>query len=58
MVIYHPEIETVQVPVELLERLDRRAARLEVLVLIMKLLIDGLRQQEQSRRWRSLWPVN
>ena len=46
VVIYHPETETIEVPVELLERLDQRAARVQGLLLIMQLLID----KEQGRR--------
>ena len=58
VVIYHPGTETVEVPVELLERLDQRAARVEALLRLMKLLIDDMRFEEQRRRWRVLWPTN
>ncbi len=37
-------------PVELLERLDKRAARVQVLLLILKVLIDKMRFEEQGRR--------
>ncbi|MBA7612760.1 hypothetical protein ES703_20000 [subsurface metagenome] len=47
--IYHPETETVEVPVEVLKRLDKRLAKLQVLMLILKLLIE-LIIKEQSRR--------
>jgi len=56
--IYHPETETVEVPVEVIERIAQRAARLEVLLLILKVLIDDVRREEQDRRWRVLWPTN
>ena len=42
--------ETIEVPVELLERLDKRAARVQVLLLILKVLIDKMRFEEQGRR--------
>jgi len=56
--IYHPETETLEIPIEVIENLDRRLALLQVLVLIMKLLIDDMKREEQGRRWRVLWPVN
>lgn len=56
--VYHPETETVEVPAALLENFDKRLALLQVLVLILKLLIDDIRAEEQSRRWRILWPTN
>jgi len=55
--VYHPETETVEVPVEFIERLDRRAARIEVLLVILKLLIDEMRAEEQGRRFRLLGPT-
>ncbi len=58
VVNYSPETETVAVPVALLENWDRRLALLQVLVLILKLLIDDIRAEEQGRCWRILWPVN
>ena len=42
-------VETIEVPVEVIERLDRRAARIEKLLLIMKILIDDMRLEEQGR---------
>ncbi|MBA7483827.1 hypothetical protein ES707_19344 [subsurface metagenome] len=48
--IYHPETETVEVPVVLLERLDQRAARIQVLVLVLKLLIDAMKCEDYRRR--------
>ncbi|MBA7530115.1 hypothetical protein ES705_22318 [subsurface metagenome] len=58
MVVNYPETETVEVPVALLKNWDRRLALLQVLVLILKLLIDDIRTEEQGRCWRILWPVN
>lgn len=58
VVIYHEETDTLEVPAAFIENLDRRLALLQVLVLIMKLLIDDVRREEQGRRWRVLWPVN
>ncbi|MBA7623197.1 hypothetical protein ES703_30590 [subsurface metagenome] len=58
MVVNYPETETVSVPVALLENFDKRLALLQVLVLILKLLIDDIRAEEQSRRWRILWSTN
>ena len=58
MVVNSPETETVSVPVALLKNWDRRLELLQVLVLILKLLIDDIRAEEQSRRWRILWPTN
>ncbi|MBA7531517.1 hypothetical protein ES705_23730 [subsurface metagenome] len=48
-VIYHPETETVEVPVELVERLDRRLARMQKLLLILALLIEAMKDKEQAR---------
>jgi len=31
---------------------------LQVLLLILELLIDEMKREEQGRRWRLLWPVN
>jgi len=57
-VIYHPETETVEVPVELIERLEQRAANIQVLLLMLQLLVGEQRFEEQSRRWRLLWSAN
>jgi len=57
VVNYYPETETVPVPVALLENWDRRLALLEVLLMILKLLIDDMKCEEQSRRFRLLWPT-
>lgn len=58
MVVNYPETETVAVPVALLKNWDRRLELLQVLVLILKLLIEEMRCEEQGRRWRILWPTN
>ncbi|MBA7532416.1 hypothetical protein ES705_24642 [subsurface metagenome] len=50
VVIYHSETDTVEVEVEFIERLARRAARIQVLVLVLKLLIDAMKCEEQDRR--------
>ncbi|MBA7531512.1 hypothetical protein ES705_23725 [subsurface metagenome] len=57
-VIYHPETETVEVPVELVERLDRRLARMQKLLEILVLLIEAMKDEELARRWRLLWSAN
>ncbi|GAJ13168.1 unnamed protein product [marine sediment metagenome] len=56
--IYSSETEKVLVPVALLENWDRRLELLQALCLLMKLLIDDMKSEEQSRRWRVLWPVS
>lgn len=48
--IYHPETETVEVPVELLESIDRRLAKLQKLVMILALLIEAMKDEELARR--------
>ncbi|MBA7532117.1 hypothetical protein ES705_24343 [subsurface metagenome] len=58
VVNYSPETETVEVPIAVIENWDRRLALLQVLLLLLKLLIDDIRAEEQDRRWRILWPVN
>lgn len=58
VVNYSPETETVAVPVALLKNWDRRLALLQVLLLILKLLIDDVRAEEQGRRWQVLWLTN
>lgn len=50
--------EMVEVPVEFLERLDQRAANIQSLVLLMKLLVDDVRCDERERCRRLLWPTN
>ncbi|MBA7627165.1 hypothetical protein ES703_34627 [subsurface metagenome] len=48
----------VEVPIEVIESLDRRAARIHVLILIMQYLVEEMKCEEQGRSWRFLWPVN
>ncbi|MBA7639859.1 hypothetical protein ES703_47519 [subsurface metagenome] len=57
-VIYHPETETVEIPVALVNNFDKRLALLQGLFLLLKLLIDDMGVEEQSRRRRQLWPTN
>jgi hypothetical protein len=48
--IYHPETDTIEVPMGLMKRLDQRAARLEVWGLILEMLVTEMRLEELRRR--------
>jgi len=57
-VIYHPETETVEVPIEVIERLDQRVARIQQLARLLRVLIDEMKVEEQSRRRQVERPTN
>jgi len=48
----------VEEPIEVLERLDRRAARIQVLILIMQYLVEEMKCEEQGRCRRLLWSAS
>lgn len=48
--IYHPETDTIEVPMGLMKRLDQRAARVQVLVMILEMLLTDIRLEELRRR--------
>lgn len=51
-------VETIEAPIEFIKRLDQRAAKIQVLVLIMQLLVEEMKCEEQDRCRRLLCSAN
>ena len=49
-VIYHPETETVEMPVQLLEGIDWRLGQIQLLVGLLGWLIEEMKIEELLRR--------